>query len=62
MRKHHEQKKSYIKTTLRLLTAEEVNEIMSLHDELNSNHNYELNQVESSSDLLYDKRIKVRTE
>ena len=62
MRKHHGQKKSYIKTTLRLLTAEEINEIMSLHDELNSNHNYGLNQVESSSDLLYDKRIKVRTE
>ena len=62
MRKHHGQKKSYIKTKLRLLTAEEINEIMSLHDELNSNHNYGLNQVESSSDLLYDKRIKVRTE
>ena len=36
------------KTTLRLLTAEEINEIMSIHDELKSNFDSSLNQLISS--------------
>ena len=36
------------KTTLRSLTAEEINEIMSLHDELKSSYDSGLNQLKSS--------------
>ena len=36
------------KTTLRLLTAEEINEIMSIHDELKRNFDSSLNQLISS--------------
>ena len=39
------------KTTLRSLTAEAINEIMSLHDELKNNYDSGLNQLESSSEF-----------
>ena len=37
------------KTTLRSLTAEEINDIVRLHDELKSSCDSSLNQLESSS-------------
>ena len=36
------------RTTLRSLTAEEINEVISLHDELKSNYNSSLNQLKTS--------------